>query len=128
MAARHGVSNPVDAVTEGWLADDTSGSAPHPFGGEFDQFTHDVHELMFTLAALLLSKHRDYGPKNIGGAPGGPLNGLRVRLWDKLARINNLVDANIAHNPCHESLRDSFADLANYGIIGCLVLDGRWPE
>jgi hypothetical protein len=25
-------------------------------------------------------------------------------------------------------LRDSFIDLANYAIIGLLVLDGEWPE
>jgi len=30
-------------------------------------------------AKLLLSKHKDYGPTNISHAPGGPINGLRVR-------------------------------------------------
>ena len=45
------------------------------------------------LTDLLLSKHRDYGPKNISLAPGGAVNGLRVRMHDKLARINNLVDS-----------------------------------
>lgn len=73
---------------------------------------------------LLLRKHRDYGPKNISLAPGGPLNGLRVRMWDKLARINNLVDNDA--EPENESLRDSFMDMANYAIIGLMVLDGDW--
>jgi hypothetical protein len=77
-------------------------------------------------AKLLLSKHNDYGPTNISNAPGGPINGLRVRMHDKLARINHLTDSGSA--PEHEALRDSFIDLANYAIIGLLVLDGEWPE
>jgi hypothetical protein len=78
------------------------------------------------LGDLLLSKHRDYGPKNISLAPGGPVNGLRVRMHDKLARINNLVDSGA--DPQHESLEDSFKDMANYAIIGLLVLRGQWDE
>lgn len=78
------------------------------------------------LSELLLSKHRDYGPKNISLAPGGAINGLRVRMHDKLARINNLVDSGAA--PEHESLEDSFKDMANYAIIGLLVLRGKWDE
>ena len=90
------------------------------------KFDLNVWETMDGLAELLLSKHRDYGPKNISQSPGGPLNGLRVRMWDKFARINNLVDSNV--NPEHESLEDSFKDMANYAIIGLLVLQGKWPQ
>jgi hypothetical protein len=75
---------------------------------------------------LLIKKHRDYGPSNIAGAPGGPINGLRVRMHDKLARINHLVDSGV--EPENESLRDSFIDLANYSIIAMMVLDKQWPE
>ena len=78
------------------------------------------------LTDLLLSKHRDYGPKNISLAPGGPVNGLRVRMHDKLARINNLVDSGA--EPRHESLEDSFKDMANDAIIGLLVLRGQWDN
>jgi hypothetical protein len=46
-------------------------------------------------------------------------------MHDKLARINHLTDSGNA--PEHEALRDSFIDLANYAIIGLLVLDGEWP-
>lgn len=78
------------------------------------------------LSELLLSKHKDYGPKNISQAPGGAINGLRVRMHDKLARINNLIDSGAS--PEHESLEDSFKDMANYAIIGLLVLRGKWDE
>lgn len=74
---------------------------------------------------VLLTKHRDYGPKNIALSPGGPINGLRVRMHDKLARINNLVDSGAT--PEHESLRDSFLDMMNYSAIALMVLDGNWP-
>lgn len=78
------------------------------------------------LTDLLLSKHKDYGPKNISQAPGGAVNGLRVRMHDKLARINNLIDSGAS--PEHESLEDSFKDMANYAIIGLLVLRGKWDN
>jgi hypothetical protein len=75
---------------------------------------------------VLLTKHKDYGPKNIALAPGGAINGLRVRMHDKMARINHLVDSGAT--PENESLKDSFLDLANYAIIAMLVLDGEWPS
>ena len=47
-------------------------------------------------------------------------------MHDKLARINHLTDS--GKDPENESLRDSFIDLANYAMIGLLVLDGEWPK
>lgn len=90
------------------------------------KFESDVREVMRELGDLLISKHRDYGPKNISQSPGGPLNGLRVRMHDKTARINNLVDKGLSAQ--HEPLEDSFKDLANYGVIALLVLRGKWDK
>ena len=89
-------------------------------------FDAEVSLVYAELQDLLMSKHNDYGPKNIADAPGGAINGLRVRMHDKLARINNLYDSN--SNPNHESLEDSFKDMANYAIIGLLVLRGKWDK
>jgi hypothetical protein len=47
-------------------------------------------------------------------------------MHDKLARINNLVDSK--KSPEHESFEDSFKDMANYAIIGLLVLRGEWDK
>ena len=91
-----------------------------------EQFIIDVWAILDTAGNLLIRKHHDYGPKNIAHSPGGPLNGLRVRMWDKVARINNLLDSNVA--PSNESLRDSFLDLLNYSAIAMMVLDKTWPE
>lgn len=97
----------------------------NPVVRELHLETH-INNTVDELSKLLISKHRDYGPKNISQAPGGAINGLRVRMHDKLARINNLVDTKA--NPEHESLEDSFKDMANYAIIGLLVLRGKWDN
>lgn len=90
---------------------------------KFSELTYNYTD---GLAELLIRKQKDYGPKNISLAPGGPLNGLRVRMFDKLARINNLVETGAT--PQNESLRDSFMDIANYAIIAMMVLDDKWDK
>lgn len=89
-----------------------------------DRFTSYVYLQTDRLADLLVKKQKDYGPKNVAQSPGGPINGLRVRMHDKLSRINHLYETGAT--PENESLRDSFMDLANYGIIAMMVLDGQW--
>jgi hypothetical protein len=93
------------------------------FGSQFEQ---DVNYIVESNSAVLIKKHHDYGPKNISQSPGGALNGLRVRMHDKMARINNLIDNGV--EPENESLYDSFLDLANYAVIAQMVLEGTWPE
>jgi hypothetical protein len=84
----------------------------------------DLELIMAQLEDIMLKKHADYGPMNIAGAPGGAMNGLRVRMYDKLARLNNLVDT--GDTPNYESIEDTLIDLANYAIIGLLVQRGQW--
>jgi len=102
-------------------------SSTAPYTDKVDpEFVTDVWRIMDAAGNLLIRKHHDYGPKNIAHSPGGPLNGLRVRMWDKIARINNLLDSGV--KPSNESLRDSFLDLLNYSAIAMMVLDNVWPE
>lgn len=84
----------------------------------------DAETITNQLLQTLYDKHQDYGPMNIAGAPGGAMNGLRVRMYDKLARLNNLLDS--GNTPKYESLEDTLLDLANYAIIGLLVQRGQW--
>jgi hypothetical protein len=74
---------------------------------------------------LLVKKQLDYGPKNIANAPGGPLNGLLVRMHDKMARLNHLI-YEVKDTPQNESIEDSFVDLLNYSAIALMVLRGKW--
>lgn len=91
-----------------------------------NQFVADSWDIIDELGNLLISKQRDYGPGNINNAYGGPINGLMVRMGDKFERLKNLLES--GHTPQHESIEDSFKDLANYCIIAMMVTRGKWPE
>ena len=93
---------------------------------DIEQFKVEAKPFYSETYQVLVKKQADYGPLNISRAPGGPLNGLRVRMHDKLSRINHLIDSGAT--PENESLRDSFLDLANYSTIAMMVLDGKWPS
>ena len=117
----YGDDNSLDRL-QGWDVD----SQTYTSKKVGDQFVVDVWNILDAAGNLLIRKHHDYGPKNIAHSPGGPLNGLRVRMWDKVARINNLLDSKVS--PSNESLRDSFIDLLNYSAIAIMVLDKKWPD
>jgi hypothetical protein len=85
---------------------------------------NDVDVILNELRSIMMKKQEDYGPLNIALAPGGAMNGLRVRMYDKLARLNNLADKDATPN--FESVEDTLIDLANYAIIGLLVQRGQW--
>jgi hypothetical protein len=91
-----------------------------------NQFAADMWEIFDSAGNLLLKKHEAYGSKNIGGAPGGPENGLRVRMWDKIARLNNIID-NPSVDVNDEALEDTLQDLLNYCAIFIMVRRGQWP-
>lgn len=91
-----------------------------------NEFRKVAHRYYGGAEDTLVKKQNDYGPTNISRSPGGPLNGLRVRIHDKISRINHLIDSGVS--PENESLRDSFLDLANYSIIAMMVLDDEWPQ
>jgi hypothetical protein len=81
-----------------------------------EQFEKNAREIADENLAVLRQKHQDYGPKNISGAPRGPMNGLLVRLYDKLSRMEHLLETGA--DAQNESLRDTMLDIANYGLIG----------
>lgn len=89
-------------------------------------FISDVWDILDDAGNLLIRKHMRYGPNNIALAPGGPENGLRVRMWDKMARLNNLLN-NPDIDPDDESLNDTLIDLLNYCAIFIMVRRGQWP-
>lgn len=91
-----------------------------------DEFYLDVMSASDEAVEILIKKHEDYGPENISRAPGGPINGLTVRLHDKVARLANLLKTGNEAN--YESMRDTFIDISNYGLIGIMVLDGSWDN
>jgi hypothetical protein len=113
--ARH----PAGKTTGQLLARD-----PGPFLPAIPAFEENAGEIYAELLDVLATKQEDYGPHAINRAPGGPLNGINVRLHDKLSRAINLTSTAARH----ETVRDTYLDLANYAVIALMVLDGTWPE
>lgn len=75
---------------------------------------------------VFCKKQHDYGPQNI--ALAGP-KGVTLRMMDKFSRLWNLVGMNKqAEVPANsdEALYDTAMDLADYGIILMMTLDGSW--
>ena len=93
---------------------------------ELEDFTLAVQDIVLEAAKLLILKHEAYGPKNISNAPGGPENGLRVRMWDKMSRLNHILE-NPKVNTNDESLEDTLKDLLNYCTIFLMVRRNQWP-
>lgn len=98
------------------------------YGSAYKELTFEaqVWDILDSAGDLLLKKHQRYGPRNISDAPGGPENGLRVRMWDKMARLNHLLD-NPEVDPDDESLTDTLLDLLNYCAIFIMVRNNQWP-
>lgn len=81
--------------------------------------------LGYALKQVLIidKKQLDYGPGNISkfGAQG-----VIVRMNDKMERLINLGGKK-RRKAQNESIKDSFQDISNYGIIGQMCEDGTWP-
>jgi hypothetical protein len=89
-------------------------------------FMQDSGEVYEDLANILTSKQLDYGPGNINNAPGGAINGILVRMNDKMERLKNLT-YHSEGEPQNESIDDSLIDIANYAVIAMMVRRGSWP-
>lgn len=76
------------------------------------------------LAKLVGRKQRDYGPDNILKCPVGAELGIAVRLYDKIARLANLVQSGKA--PSNETLIDTADDIMGYGLVLKMVLTGEF--
>lgn len=110
--------------------DTGSKAVTHKVGKHRDEsevmFEKNVTEVADLIAKTVIRKQRDYGPNNIRKSPFGEHIGLVVRLYDKLSRLANLTSSGKA--PENESIRDTYLDIAGYGIIGLMILDGTFPK
>ncbi len=84
---------------------------------------------------LFCQKQANYGPSNISVGTDLKtkddiklsLTGLWFRMNDKIQRLKNLVVLGKA-DTVGESIKDSFQDVSNYGIIAQLVSRGKWGK
>ena len=74
---------------------------------------------------LFDTKQQDYGSTNIAAC--GEM-GIAVRLQDKVSRMQNLLLKELKGESGvnHESLEDTYLDIANYGLIGVLLRRRLW--
>lgn len=120
----YGISNQVDSIN--WAESYVNRQDNKPADRSDSDFAAHVWEIMDEAGNLLLKKHEAYGPKNIAQAPGGAENGLRVRMWDKMARLNHILE-NPEVDVNDESLEDTLKDLLNYCAIFIMVRNNKWP-
>jgi len=92
-----------------------------------DLFESYSKEIYNRLQSVLISKQLDYGPGNINNAPGGAINGILVRMNDKVERLKHL-NYHAEGEPQNESIDDSLLDIANYAVIAMMVRAGTWPK
>lgn len=70
---------------------------------------------------LMAKKNADYSSDNL--LHGGEL-GVAVRLMDKIFRQFNLLQS--GQEPNFESIKDTWNDIQNYGLIGRMISEGDW--
>jgi len=82
--------------------------------------------------SIHLDKNLDYSPMNVSAT--GEV-GLTTRVWDKVARLVNLMGFDIStgkysapKEPKNESIEDNLRDLANYAIIWQIYREGNWGK
>lgn len=73
---------------------------------------------------MIIEKQSDYGPDNIMKCPVGPEQGILVRMWDKMARLKNLLASGAEAK--NEPLDDTYMDICGYAMIALLVRRGQF--
>ncbi len=92
------------------------------------QIEQDWLRAMQEVYGVFCEKQTDYGPTNIG--TGGE-QGVALRSGDKVSRLFELLGIGTRgeeSESSNEPRRDAWLDMADYGVIGMLVHDGKWPK
>lgn len=93
---------------------------------DIEYFDEAALRIASEVAAIVTKKQHDYGPDNILKCPVGPERGIGVRIYDKLARLDNLIEKGV--DPKNESLIDTANDIIGYGIVLKMVLEGSFTN
>ena len=91
---------------------------------ELDEDTiEDSLFVLNSLKELMMRKRNDYGQGNILIFKH---IGLMVRMSDKIERLKTLSESQ--EGPMNESLKDTYMDIANYSLIGIMLLSGTFTR
>lgn len=99
---------------------------------KYPEQTAEFERILVDMLATYELKMNDYSPWNMKGT--GEI-GAVTRLWDKTARLMNLMGFDIGtgkftalKDPKNESIDDTLLDLANYAIITMILRKGKWGK
>lgn len=107
---------------------------PSPTEKKYPQQCAGFMALVMKMYRVMLAKNADYSGMNILGT--GEI-GVATRIWDKVARLLNLIGFDIKaefqsfngeKQAKNESVQDTYEDLSVYGIIGILLKAGIWGK
>lgn len=103
-------------------------------GSEYPKQYEWMLEQFVTMFEWHMKKNNDYGAANITGFG---IEGILVRLWDKMCRLMNLNGYKISEikiekipikEAANESTDDTFLDMAIYSVIAKCILSGKWGK
>jgi hypothetical protein len=105
------------------------------FKNTYPELAQSFKDMQQEQYKLFSQKMLDYGLGNI--SLGGDLNnledknyalqGIQIRLNDKINRLKNLLKNGKNYVP-GENVKDTFIDVATYGMIAMLVIEGKWKK
>lgn len=101
----------------------------------YPQMTSEFKQICAEQFVTFCRKNSNYGCGNI--ALGSTLidsadiklslTGLWLRMFDKFNRLKSLV-VNGQPDSVGETIQETYSDLSNYGIIGQIILRGKWEK
>jgi hypothetical protein len=104
-----------DAASEYWAFFGATAGAASQKKGIFSKISENLDAHVENISSILVKKQRDYGHHNIARFGRA---GLLVRAHDKVARLENLLQAD--KTPENESILDNFIDVIGYSAIGMM--------
>lgn len=78
-----------------------------------------VRKLGADIAELCILKHKAYGTKNLINTPFKPRTVIAVRLYEKVARMANLIES--GYQPEEESYLDTLKDIIGYSMAALMI-------
>lgn len=105
----------------------------HSTEQKYPEQTQMFKEIINRMYCTHLEKNADYSPMNILSTG---IVGICTRIWDKTARILNLMGWNLQtgefsserKSTKDESIEDNLLDLAVYCIIALIFRAGKWGK
>jgi len=84
------------------------------------------NEIQIEALKLALRKNADYSGSKIDNLALTGINGIAVRLLDKVSRVYNLSSQGVESQVKTESMRDTLIDIINYATFAVMMADNEW--